>query len=326
MSILSKVFMSIFYLISLVLPFAFCLFSLFIILVLFYKLDTISTSSLILTSLFSSQVLLSVFLLYLGIILGFFFPDISKYLRIMIYGSVIYLAFSLFLTEISIVSSIGLKINQNTCTSTINFIQSWFCLMFGYFPRTNGLSETLIGFCILIFGVIYPLFILYKLISNAIKDSGMITNDYYRFFISLSFAFMAFRGLLLSKLLNALSIGLGGLLVIILNFVVLKYVIGKVHKISLKFYKMEQKELKERSSTQLKEILKTKLSKIKTLESSHQIRIAFNGIRPDLESYFSTINKSSTFNSILTDFTLSAERGDVNGMKQTIDRMIAEID
>jgi hypothetical protein len=198
--------------------------------------------------------------------------------------------------------------------------------MFGYFPRTNGLSETLIGFCILIFGVIYPLFILYKLISNAIKDSGMITNDYYRFFISLSFAFMAFRGLLLSKLLNALSIGLGGLLVIILNFVVLKYVIGKVHKISLKFYKMEQKELKERSSTQLKEILKTKLSKIKTLESSHQIRIAFNGIRPDLESYFSTINKSSTFNSILTDFTLSAERGDVNGMKQTIDRMIAEID
>jgi hypothetical protein len=326
MSILSKVFMSIFYLLSLVLPFAFCLFSLFIILVLLYRADMISSFSLILTSFLSSHTLLSVFLLYLGIILGFFFPDISKYLKIMIYGSIIYLAFSLFLTEISIISSIGLKINQNTCASTINFIQSWFCLMFGYFPTTNSLNETLIGFSILLFGIIFPLFILYKLISNAIKDSGMITNDYYRFFISLSLAFMAFRGLLLSRLLNALSMGLGGLLVVILNFVVLKYAIDKVHKISLKFSKMEQKELKERSSAQLKGILRTKLSEIKSLESSHQIKTAFDGIRSDLESYFSTINKSSTFKSILTDFTLSAEQGDKNGMRRAIDRMIAEID
>jgi hypothetical protein len=137
---------------------------------------------------------------------------------------------------------------------------------------------------------------------------------------------MAFRGLLLSRLLNALSMGLGGLLVVILNFVVLKYAIDKVHKISLKFSKMEQKELKERSSAQLKGILRTKLSEIKSLESSHQIKTAFDDIRSDLESYFSTINKSSTFKSILTDFTLSAERGNINGMKEAIDRMIAEID
>ncbi len=326
MSVFSKFFTSIFCLVSLLLPFVLCLFSLFIILVLLYKISIISAFSLAFISFLSSHILLSIFLLYLGIALGFFFPDVSKYLRIIIYVSIIYLTFSLFVTEISIISSIGLKINQNTCASAVNFIQSLVCTVFGFFPRTDSLNEVLVGLSIFIFGILLPLIIIYKLISNAIKDSGMITNDNYRFFISISLAFFAFRGLVLSKLLNALSIGLGGLIIVVINFIVLKHVIGKVHKISLKFSRMEQKELKERYSERLKGILKLKLSEIKSLQSSHQMKTALDDIKLDLESYFSSINKPQVFHSLLNEFILHSSRGDINGMRNVIDKMIAEIE
>jgi len=181
------------------------------------------------------------------------------------------------------------------------------------------------GFWLYAFGM--PLIVLFRLMNDFINSSGVIQNETYRNIISICFTFLVYRGFLITKLIDFLYIGIAGVGMLILNFIAISYVLKRTNKLSRKMNTMSKKELKSKSIQELKRSTKAALSRLKLIPSVNLMGIIFEDrIRDNMKTIFESENKLDVFENLVADFENARNKGDINGMRNVIDKMIAEIE
>ena len=333
MSILSKFFTSIGYLISILFPFFFVFLTLSFISIFLFQKNIVSASSIILLSFSSFVTLLSLALLFLIILITLFLPSIYLYTRIPIYIVLAIVFFSLTAQQLSIIKSFtefaNIKARWVPCGNPRNIIESISCFFTGYMPSqaTGNWEAILIVYGFWLYAFVIPLIVLFHLMNDFINSSGVIQNETYRNIISIGFTFLVYRGFLITKLIDFLYIGAAGAGMLILNFIAINYVLKRTNKLFKKMRVMSEKELKSKSIQELKRSTKAALSRLKLIPSVNLMGIVFEDrIRNNLKTIFENENKLDVFESLVADFENARNKSDRNAMKQAIDRMIAEID
>lgn len=332
MSIISKIYYSILYFFSLLMPII-VIYFIFLTIIL-YLIDWNLTNILSLIA-FSSSILaliLSVVAIYLGILFSFIFPNISKYTKFIVYLGIIFFILSFFAAEITTIKSLSgvspSRLGWVECTQPKGIFNTISCLLTGYMSArpTANLIDFLVIYGFWIYGFVFPISILSYLFIDGISSSGMIQNETYKNIIAISLSFLAYRGFIITKLMNFLYIGFFGVIIMIINLFVARLVIKKVNKLFIRFEKIEKNELNKQKAAQLKSILKTKLSEMKTLPTIHSMSNFFrDSVELDLRTVLENEGRLNLYQNLVNEFVLARDRNDRNGMIASIDKMIAAI-
>lgn len=332
MSLISKILYSILDLFSLLTPIIISYLT--FLLIIFYLIDwnLINLVSLIVFTSFGFISILSIIVIYLGIIFSFIFPDISKYTKFIVYLGIIFLIISLFAAEISIIKSLSgirlYKFGWTECNNPRGIFNTISCLLTGYTPSqsSNNLVSFFIVYGFWVYGFAFPIILLSYLFIDGINSSGIIQNETYKKIIAISLSFLAYKGFIVSKLIEFLYIGLFGVIAIVINLFVVRYVIKKVRKLFIRFERMEAKELNKQRAEQLKRILKTKLLRMKTLPSIHLMSKFFtDNVELELKTVLENEGKLELYQRLVNDFVFAKDRSDRNGMIAAVDKMIAAV-
>ncbi|MBU5687806.1 MAG: hypothetical protein QW474_01755 [Candidatus Aenigmatarchaeota archaeon] len=187
--------------------------------------------------LFFTSLLLGIILLLSGIILA---PIISsydpRYARWISYSGAIIIMFSFVYLEVGALSStIGASIKNRQiifmpCDDFNNkgIMDIISCIMIGYFPSQNLTAKTLSYFSIILFTLFIPFIIVSYLFMDAIETSGIISNQFYAKMIAIGLSFLAYRGLVVTKLIYILDLGATGISLILINFLFIGIIFSRV--------------------------------------------------------------------------------------------------
>ncbi len=333
MSFFSKLFTGLNYLLLVLFPFIIVFIFLFFISIFLFKKDVLNVSSLFLLSLSSLFTIISVFLLFLSITITLILPSVYKYTKLSTYIILSLFFFSLLIQQISIIKSLSefvdIKNKWTLCINPKEIMDKVSCLLTGYMPR-QGIGDweiLLIIYGFWLYGFVIPIFAIYFLMKDFVGSSGIVQNENYKKIISLGFAFMAYRGLIVTKLMDFLYIGSLGILMIIINFFAINFAVKKMHRFFVRIKSINEKEVKSKTINELKLFVKSSLSKLKVIPSINLISTIFEDrIRNNLKTIFEAENRLNEFENLLADFENEINKRNLSGVKAAIDKMIAAID
>ncbi|MEM5792220.1 MAG: hypothetical protein QXM68_01735 [Candidatus Aenigmatarchaeota archaeon] len=249
-----------------------------------------------------------------------FIPEHNKFFVIITYFCLFFIFISLINQELQIIKSSGkifsLKNFWLKCENPSNLIEILSCITTGYMPsKQSNITETLLiiyGFWI--YGFVIPIIVLYNIFKDFIGKSGVIGNSTYAEIITICFTLIAYRGFVITRLVDLLSIGLLGAGLIIINLLIFFLVIKKLPRYFLSKPKERTDELKSKVKLELEGLKKLPLN---------QINIVFaESIRENLRTLLEAKGKSEKFLSLVENLNLAKDK---NEAIKAINAMIAEI-
>ncbi|MEM0473316.1 MAG: hypothetical protein QXF88_01185 [Candidatus Aenigmatarchaeota archaeon] len=265
---------------------------------------------------------LSVLGIFSILLLSNFFPHYNKIFAILMYVCLFLLFISMINQQIQIIKlSSGVFSLKNfwlECKDPKGILENISCLTTGYMPtKQSSLVETvLIIYGFWLYGFVIPLIILYHVFEDFIEKSGVIGNHVYIEIISLGFALIAYRFFIITGLINFLTTGLVGVLLILANLWLFSSVVKKIPKYFSYVEKPKEK------THELEVSVRLALEKLKGLPL-HQINEVFGeGIREDLKTLLEAKGKSEKFIPLVEELNLAKNKNDAI---KAINAMIAEI-
>lgn len=185
------------------------------------------------------------FFLLIGIILligGFMLAPVfashwdPKYAKWISYLGVFIIMLSFIYLEVGILSSvIGSSIKNKSvyfmpCDNFSNkgIMDIASCIMLGYFPSGNRVARGLSYYSMWVFSLAVPILIVIYLFKDAVETSGIISNPFYAKIIGIGLGMLAYRGLIVTKLIYVLDFGATGIVLILINFLFMGIIFSKV--------------------------------------------------------------------------------------------------
>ncbi|MEM5807267.1 MAG: hypothetical protein QW474_02690, partial [Candidatus Aenigmatarchaeota archaeon] len=236
---------------------------------------------------------------------------------------------SLFMIEISIIKSFSLNlynfglIKCNQPKKIYDFIS---CFLIGYMPSqsSNDLLSLFIMYGFWIYGFVFPIIILSYLFIDGMETFDIIKNEKYKKIIAICLSFLAYRGFIITKLIEFIYIGFFGVIIVLINFFTIKEVANKINILFIRFQAMEVKDLNKQKIEKTKRILKTKLMLMKRLPVN-MMSVFFTNLDFDLKTVLQYEGKIQIYNDLINDFILAKNQNNRNGMIAAINKMIAAI-
>ncbi len=160
-------------------------------------------------------------------------PKIARYIS---YFGALVIMFSFIYLEVGIFSSvIGESIKKRSaifmpCDNFAgkNLLDITSCILLGYYPIGDKLSTGFAYWSVYLFNVILPIIIIVFIFTDAVENSGIVSNQFYAKLIGFGLGMMAWRGFIITRLIFILDFGATGIALLLINLLFFGIVFNRI--------------------------------------------------------------------------------------------------